>query len=160
MIIHALIQVIWGAILKYTVEKSLTNATNAILHHIRQQLEETVWLYISSDMHLEKSWTTNVILLGKPWKSTFKTNIVQCIWLNFREINANKTQRQQRKKREKTYEFRLRDNLTQSMISLVLVLFENCWKPGCHVVDDVIDNSAYYEHDEISISMIKSQLRW
>ena len=95
VIIHLLMQAIWGHIWKCTVEKSQTNATSAIMHPFRQAIWGDIW-----KCTVEKSQTdaTNVTMhplmhgiWGHIWKRTVEksqinvTNVTmpllwQAIW--------------------------------------------------------------------------------
>ena len=95
VIIHLLMQAIWGHIWKCTVEKSQTNATYVILHPVMQALWRHIW-----KCTVEKSRTnaTNVTmhpliqaLWGHIWKCTVEksprnvTNVImhapaQTVW--------------------------------------------------------------------------------
>ena len=55
MTTHPLVHVIYGNHLKYTVEKSQTNATNVTMHPLRQAIWEHIWQHT-----VEKSQTSAV----------------------------------------------------------------------------------------------------
>ena len=104
---HLLIQAIWGAIWKHTVEKSQTNATNVTLPLLRQAIWGDIWKHT-----VEKSQTnaTNVTLhplmqalWGHIWKRTVEksqtnaTNVTlhplrQAIWGHIWKHTVEKSQ--------------------------------------------------------------------